>query len=176
MKRVYEVPDGPPGHSFLSPVIRAGDFLFVSGNAGLLPGSPPTGDDGSWQPGALVKGGIEAETRQTLENIKTALEAAGGRMSDVVKVNTFLRDVDRHFHSYNEVYLEYFPTEPPTRTTSGRRSTATSSSRSSAWPTHRCRRGSSSCCWPHPAKAGIHSPAVRTGPRTTSPEALSHDQ
>ena len=38
-------------------------------------------------------------------------------MSDVVKVNTFLRDVDRHFAAYNKVYLEYFPTEPPTRTT-----------------------------------------------------------
>ena len=119
MKRVYEVPDGPPGHPFLSPVIRAGDFLFVSGNAGLLPGSSAAGDDGDWQPGDLVEGGIQAETRQTLENIRTALEAAGGRMSDVVKVNTFLRDVDRHFAAYNEVYLEYFPTEPPTRTTIG---------------------------------------------------------
>ena len=58
MKRVYEVPDGPPGHPFLSPVIRAGDFLFVSGNAGLLPGSPAAGEDGSWQPGDLVEGGI----------------------------------------------------------------------------------------------------------------------
>ena len=119
MKRVYEVPDGPPGHPFLSPVIRAGDFVFVSGNAGLLPRSSATAGDGSWQPGALVEGGIEAETRQTLENIKTALEAAGAQLSDVVKVNAFLRDVDRHFHAYNEVYLEYFPTEPPTRTTVG---------------------------------------------------------
>ena len=119
MKRVYEVPDGPPGHPFLSPVIRAGDFLFVSGNAGLLPGRPPSGEGATWQPGGLVPGGIGAETRQTLENIKAALEAAGGRMSDVVKVNTFLRDVDRHFHAYNEVYMEYFPTEPPTRTTIG---------------------------------------------------------
>lgn len=119
MKRVYEVPDGPPGHPFLSPVIRAGDFVFVSGNAGLLPRSSATADDGSWQPGTLVEGGIEAETRQTLENIKTALEAAGAQLADVVKVNTFLRDVDRHFAAYNKVYLEYFPTEPPTRTTVG---------------------------------------------------------
>jgi len=119
MKHVYEVPAGPPGHPFLSPVIRAGDFLFVSGNAGLLPGCPPSGEGTNWQPGALVQGGIEAETRRTLENIKLALEAAGGRLEDVVKVNTFLRDVDRDFHAYNKVYLEYFPSEPPTRTTVG---------------------------------------------------------
>jgi 2-iminobutanoate/2-iminopropanoate deaminase len=119
MKRVYRVPEGPPEHPFLSPVIRAGDFVFVSGNAGLLPGRPASGEDSSWTPGELVKGGIVAETRQTLENIKLALNAAGAGLDDVVKVNSFLRDVDRDFHAYNEVYLEYFPEAPPTRTTVG---------------------------------------------------------
>jgi enamine deaminase RidA (YjgF/YER057c/UK114 family) len=119
MKRVYKVPDGPPEHPFLSPVIRAGDFVFVSGNAGLRPGRPPSGAGPTWTPGELVTGGIEAETRQTLENIKLALTAAGAGLDDVVKVNTFLRDVDRDFEAYNRVYLEYFPDEPPTRTTVG---------------------------------------------------------
>lgn len=118
-KIVIQVPDGPPGHPFLSPAIRAGAFVFVSGNAGLRPGSKDATPDGTWQPGDLVSGGIQAETRQTLENIKLALAAAGATLADVVKVNTFLRDVDRDFHAYNEVYLEYFPTDPPTRTTVG---------------------------------------------------------
>ena len=121
MKRVFTVPDGPPEHPFLSPVIRAGDFLFVSGNAGLLPNEPPTGEDSDWMPGALVEGGIEPETRQTLMNLRLALEAAGGSLADVVKVNAFLRDVDRDFHAYNRVYQEFFPSTPPTRTTVGAR-------------------------------------------------------
>ena len=70
-------------------------------------------------PGAIIEGGIEEETRQTLENIRMALEAAGSNLSEVVKVNGFLRDVDRDFHAYNKVYMEYFPTDPPTRTTVG---------------------------------------------------------
>ena len=119
MKRAYDVPQGPPQHPFLSAVIRAGDFVFVSGNAGLLPSVPPSGEGSGWMPGGLVEGGIEAETRQTLENIRLSLEAAGASLSDVIKVNTFLRDVDRDFQAYNEVYQEYFPTTPPTRTTVG---------------------------------------------------------
>ena len=119
VKRAYDVPDGPAQHAFLSPVIRAGDYVFVSGNAGLLPATPPTGEDASWMPGELVEGGIAPETRQTLENLKLALEAAGSNLGEVVKVNTFLRDVDRDFHAYNEVYMEYFPETPPTRTTVG---------------------------------------------------------
>lgn len=70
-------------------------------------------------PGELAQGGIEAETRQTLENIKIALEAAGSSLDKVIKVNSYLRDVDRDFHAYNRVYQEFFPTEPPTRTTVG---------------------------------------------------------
>lgn len=119
MKRAYDVPDGPPQHSFLSPVIRAGDFLFVSGNAGLLPDVGPSGEGSDWMPGGLIAGGIEAETRQTLENIRRALQAAGASLGDVIKVNSYLRDVDRDFHAYNHVYQEYFPETPPTRTTVG---------------------------------------------------------
>jgi 2-iminobutanoate/2-iminopropanoate deaminase len=119
MKQVFEVSDGPSVHAFLSPVIRAGDFVFAEGNAGLLPGRPPSGADSNWRPGELVEGGIEAETRQTLKSIRISLEAAGAGLDQVVNVNAFLRDVDRDFHAYSEVYLEFFPSELPTRTTVG---------------------------------------------------------
>jgi enamine deaminase RidA (YjgF/YER057c/UK114 family) len=118
VKQIY-YPDGAPRLPFFSPVVRAGDFVFVSGTAGLLPGHPPSGEGAEWSPGKLAEGGIKAQTRQTLDNIKTALEAAGASLRDVVKVNTYLRDVDLYFHDYNEVYLEYFPEEQPTRTTVG---------------------------------------------------------
>jgi 2-iminobutanoate/2-iminopropanoate deaminase len=118
-KVVIEVPDGPPAHPFLSAAIRAGDFVYVSGHAALLPNKPPSGAGANWMPGELIADGIETQTRQTLENLKRALEAAGATLQDVVKVNTFLRDVDRDFHAYNRVYMEYFPTEPPARTSVG---------------------------------------------------------
>lgn len=119
MKRIYDLPDGAPQLPYFSPVIRAGDFVFVSGNAGLLPGHPPSGEGNEWSPGKLADGGIAAETRQALENIRVSLEVAGASLTDVVKVNAYLRDVDRHYHAYNEVYLEYFPKDLPTRTTVG---------------------------------------------------------
>lgn len=118
-KVVIKVPDGPPEHPFLSSAVRAGDFVYVSGHAGLMPNRPPSGSGASWLPGELVEGGIEAETRQALESLKAALAAAGATLADVVKVNTFLRDVDRDFLAYNKVYMEYFPSEPPARTSVG---------------------------------------------------------
>ena len=118
MKQIYN-PEVVPRLPFFSPVLRAGDFVFVSGTAGLLPGHPPSGEGADWSPGKLAEGGIKGQTRQTLDNIKAALEAAGASLSDVVKVNTYLRDVDLYFHDYNEVYMEYFPEERPTRTTVG---------------------------------------------------------
>jgi enamine deaminase RidA (YjgF/YER057c/UK114 family) len=118
-KQVVAVPDGAPAFRFLSPAVRAGDLVYVSGHVGLVPGVEPSGEGASWVPGELASGGIRAETRQTLENVKRTLQAAGATLADVVKVNAFLRDVDRDFHAYNEVYLEYFPAEPPARTTVG---------------------------------------------------------
>jgi 2-iminobutanoate/2-iminopropanoate deaminase len=103
--------DGRPVSPYLSHAIRAGDFLFVSGNTAFPP--PP---NESQHPNA-DEGGIEAETRRTLENIKATLDAAGSSLDDVVKVSAFLRDVDLHFDGYNSVYLTYFPSSPPARTT-----------------------------------------------------------
>lgn len=117
-KQVVHVPKGPPEHPFLSPAMRAGDYVYVSGNVGLLPGRPAHGEKGKgWMPGELISGGIEAQTRQTIENLKIVLEAAGAKLEDIVKINTFLRDIDRDFHAYNDTYAEYFKVDPPARTT-----------------------------------------------------------
>lgn len=88
-----------------SPAVVAGDFCYVSGQAGI---DPTTN-----QP---VGGGIENETRQTLENMKGVLEAAGFTLADVVKVNCYLRDND-DWNAMNSVYMQFFPTAPPARAT-----------------------------------------------------------
>jgi 2-iminobutanoate/2-iminopropanoate deaminase len=91
-------------HVPLSPAVRAGDFVFISGQV-------PTGPDGK-----VVAGGIEEQTRQVLENIKAALALAGAAMEDVVKCTVILTDV-KEFAAFNQVYASYFPNNPPARTT-----------------------------------------------------------
>jgi 2-iminobutanoate/2-iminopropanoate deaminase len=86
-----------------STAVVAGNFCFVSGQAAIDPDTN--------QP---VGGGMQAETRQTLDNLKGVLEAAGYSLKDVVKVNCYLRDWN-DWHAMNEIYAEYFPTEPPAR-------------------------------------------------------------
>ena len=85
--------------------VVAGNFCFVSGQAAIDPATNKP-----------VGGGIQAETRQTLENMKAVLGSAGYSMSDVVKVNVYLRDWDE-WGAMNEVYSTYFPTDPPARAT-----------------------------------------------------------
>jgi 2-iminobutanoate/2-iminopropanoate deaminase len=86
------------------PAVRAGDFVFVSGQVGK--------DD----KGVMVSGTIEQETRATLEAIKRVLASAGCTLDDVVKVTTFLEDA-RDFGRYNGVFKEYFPEGRLARTT-----------------------------------------------------------
>lgn len=88
----------------LSPAVRAGDFIFVSGQV-------PIGADG-----LIAVGGIEAQTRQVMENIKAALGLAGAGISDVVKTLVVLADA-RDFGAFNKVYATYFPKDLPARTT-----------------------------------------------------------
>ena len=85
--------------------IKVGDLIFVAGEKGLDP-----------RTGKIVPGGIEAETRQTLENIKAILEAAGATMDQVVRTQVFLTDIN-DFAAMNAVYAGYFRVAPPGRTT-----------------------------------------------------------
>jgi reactive intermediate/imine deaminase len=90
-------------HVPLSPAVRAGDFVYVSGQVPVRDGS-------------VVDGGIEPQTRQVLENVKAALALAGATIDDVVKTTVWIEDA-RDFGGMNKVYATYFPKEPPARTT-----------------------------------------------------------
>ncbi|MCC5973579.1 MAG: RidA family protein [Rubellimicrobium sp.] len=90
-------------HVPLSPAVRAGDFVFVSGQVPVVDGN-------------IVPGGVGAETRAVLENVKKCLEMAGCTLSDVVKTTVWLRDRD-DFAAFNAAYAEFFPTNPPARST-----------------------------------------------------------
>jgi 2-iminobutanoate/2-iminopropanoate deaminase len=91
-------------HVPLSPAVRAGDFIFVSGQV-------PVGADG-----AVVAGGIEAQTRQVMENVQAALKLAGAELTDVVKTFVVLRDA-KDFAAFNRAYAAFFASDPPARTT-----------------------------------------------------------
>jgi reactive intermediate/imine deaminase len=87
-----------------SPAIRAGDFVYVSGQVAH-------GENGE-----LVDGGIIPQTKQTIENLRRILEKAGCTLDDVIKCNVWLADA-RDFWSFNKVYAGYFPNTPPARST-----------------------------------------------------------
>ena len=86
-----------------SPVVVSGDTVYTAGQTGV---------DGD---GNLVEGGIAEQTRQTLENVRRCVEAAGCTLDDVVKVNAYLADLG-DFPAYNEVYVEVFSEPYPART------------------------------------------------------------
>jgi 2-iminobutanoate/2-iminopropanoate deaminase len=88
-----------------SPAVRAGDFLFVSGQG---PIDPATNE--------MSYGDIRHETRLVLNNVKRILEAAGASLTDVVRCGVFLRD-GGDFGAMNEVYAEFFGEQRPARTT-----------------------------------------------------------
>jgi 2-iminobutanoate/2-iminopropanoate deaminase len=88
-----------------SPAVRSGDLLFTSGQLGM---DAATGE--------LAPGGIEAETRAALTHCARLIEAAGGSLADVLKTTVYLRDL-ADFGRMNSVYAEFFPQDPPARTT-----------------------------------------------------------
>ena len=106
-KSVPVLPGVPESTYPFSQVVEANGFVFLAGQVGDTPDH-----DGA------VPGGIEAETRQMLENVGVLLRAAGLDYSDVVKCTVYLRDFSE-FARMNTVYREFFPTEPPTRATVG---------------------------------------------------------
>ena len=106
-KQAITVPNGPKPGGASSPILRVGDFIFVSGQA---PVDPATDE--------IVGTTIEEQTARTLDNITLLLAAAGADMSHVVKATVHLSDMAL-FDRYNAVYASYFPDPKPVRTTVG---------------------------------------------------------
>ena len=90
-----------------SEAVRVDHLLFLSGQVGNVAGTMN-----------VVPGGIQAETRQAMENIKAALEKHGSSLGEVVKCTVFLADISE-WSAMNEVYIEYFPVNPPARSALG---------------------------------------------------------
>lgn len=98
-------PAGPSPQGPYSHAVKAGGFVYVSGQAALNPEtSKPIG------------GTVAEETRRTIQNVKAILEASGASLNDVVKCSVFLADI-RDFAQMNAVYAEYFGEAKPARTT-----------------------------------------------------------
>ena len=93
----------PRGH--YTPALRAGDFVYVSGQGPIDPATDK-----------LASGDVEFQTRLTLSNVKRILEAAGVSVTDVVKCSVFLRDI-ADFSKMNRAYAEFFGDHKPARTT-----------------------------------------------------------
>lgn len=104
-KQIIESDKAPKAIGPYSVANQFADLVFTAGQLGL---DPITMD--------LVPGGIEAETRQALTNIKNVLEAAGSSLQNVVKTTVFLRDMG-DFTKMNAIYAEFFPDNFPARTT-----------------------------------------------------------
>jgi 2-iminobutanoate/2-iminopropanoate deaminase len=104
-RQVIHTDHAPKAIGPYSQAIRAGDFVFCAGQAGL---DPATGN--------LVSGGIEAETRRVLQNLAAVLEAAGTSLSRAIKTTVFLTNMN-DFAKMNAIYAEFFPANPPARST-----------------------------------------------------------
>ena len=107
-RTIVEMPGTLQGLPF-SPAVRVGDLIFLSGQIGV-----------DLTTLRLADGGLEAETRQTMENIRQVLETAGAGLEDLVKCSIFLENMD-DWPAFNEIYAEYFVDlpAPPARSALG---------------------------------------------------------
>ncbi|MBI2755629.1 MAG: RidA family protein [Chloroflexi bacterium] len=107
MFEIIEVPGSAPLTAPLSHAIRAGDFIYVSGQASTDPST-----------GQLVSGTLAEEFRRTVDNLRRVLQAAGADLEHIVKVGAYLKDESLRAE-YNRLYAEAFPQPYPARTTVG---------------------------------------------------------
>jgi 2-iminobutanoate/2-iminopropanoate deaminase len=103
-RAVVQTPDAPQAIGPYSQAINAGNLVFCSGQIPLTPD------------GALIEGDVAAQTRQVLTNLQAVLTAAGSSLDQVVKTTVFLADMG-DFAAMNAVYAEFFPANPPARST-----------------------------------------------------------
>ena len=104
MKRTpLHTQDAPAAIGPYSQAVQIGPFLYT---AGQVPIDPATGQ--------LIDGDIEVQTARALSNVQAIIEAAGGKLGDVIKTTVFLQDMGE-FQAMNGVYARYFDSEPPAR-------------------------------------------------------------
>eukprot|EP00002_Diphylleia_rotans_P010286 TRINITY_DN206_c0_g2_i2.p3 TRINITY_DN206_c0_g2~~TRINITY_DN206_c0_g2_i2.p3 ORF type:complete len:146 (-),score=34.68 TRINITY_DN206_c0_g2_i2:1076-1513(-) len=103
MRTVIHTEHAPKAIGPYSQAIRAHGFLFVSGQLGMNPKTM-----------TLEDGGVQVQARRALDNMKAILEAGGSSLDSVVKTTVLLRDMS-DFAAVNQVYSEYFPSNPPAR-------------------------------------------------------------
>jgi len=106
-KQAIHLDGGPKAGGAYSPAVRAGDFIYISGQ---VPRDPVTGE--------TAGSTVEEQTHRVLQNIGLLLEASGASFADVVKATVHLSDIG-HFARFNAVYADYFPDPKPARTTTG---------------------------------------------------------
>lgn len=104
-KQIISTSGAPAAVGPYSQAVRVGDWIFTAGQLGLVPGTKE-----------LAGPDIESQTRQALENLRAILEAAGSCLHHVVKTTVFLQDLGE-FGQMNRVYAEFFPENPPARST-----------------------------------------------------------
>ncbi|WP_217629254.1 RidA family protein [Lutimaribacter saemankumensis] len=104
-KQIINHPDMPAPYGAYSTAVRAGDFVFISGQAGVVP-----------ETGAKAGEDFETQARQAFENLRKCLECSGSSLGDVVKVITWLGDAEERA-ALNDMFGEFFPNQPPARST-----------------------------------------------------------
>ena len=102
MKKTIHAENAPAAVGPYVHAVEAGDFVYTSGQIGLIPAT-----------GVLAEG-VEAQAEQALQNIQAVLAAAGCTMADVIKTTVFLADI-ADFGKINEIYAKYFTGETPAR-------------------------------------------------------------
>ena len=106
MKReVISTSKAPAAVGPYSQAVRVGDLVFAAGQVAIDPAA-----------GKLIEGDVAAQTRQVLANLSAVLETAGSSLDRVVKTTVFLKDMGQ-FKAMNAVYAEFFPSDPPARST-----------------------------------------------------------
>lgn len=104
-KKVIHTDKAPKAIGPYSQAIKTEKMVYTAGQIGFEPATME-----------IVAGGVETETRQALTNLKNILEASGSGLEHVVKTTVFLQDM-ADFPKMNAIYTEYFPENPPARST-----------------------------------------------------------
>lgn len=107
MKKVINTINAPKAIGPYNQAIEVNDTIYVAGQIGMIPKN-----------GVIAEGGIKAQTRQTLDNIRAILNEAGYTFEDIVKCTCFLTDFNE-YKEFNQVYSEYFSDDAPARSTFG---------------------------------------------------------